>query len=244
MAFLSLLSQVCGVDKKADDTCPLFKGNAVAKRMLNFPSKKICLRHLQKGSFNVYGDDRLKREPLRVRISQNRLITGSNCEFDSRFKRCRLNWNNHPLRRRDMKSRFFFGVFVGFIVAFLFFFFFFRGARAQTPPTSLQNRTAAYNVGGWNSYGGNLSEVQDSYTAANYYDPAEYDTYISYLGSQAKYGGEIAEYKDHAQYGDTVATYYEPTVHSADYARYSRKLAHYNYALYDVYQSDRHISVA
>ena len=38
-----------------------------------------------------------------------------------------------------MKSRFFYGVFVGFVVASLFFFFFFRVVRAQSPKASPQN---------------------------------------------------------------------------------------------------------
>jgi hypothetical protein len=142
-----------------------------------------------------------------------------------------------------MKSRFFFGVFVGFILASLFFFFFFRVGNAQTPTASPQSRAAAYGGNVGNSSGGRANEVQYDYTAANYYAPAEYHAYSSYAGNQGKYGYELAEYKSKALYDDATSKYYEPVTYHASYT-YSRDYARYEYKSYDDYQLADYASVS
>jgi hypothetical protein len=97
-----------------------------------------------------------------------------------------------------MKSRFFYGVFVGFIVASLFFFFFFRVARAESPKPTPQAHVATYN----GYYGGEAGEALYGYNAAANYGRYGYNnkTYASrvdhnYNGTAAAYQYNVAYYE-------------------------------------------------
>jgi hypothetical protein len=73
---------------------------------------------------------------------------------------------------KDMKYRFFFGVFVGFILAGFFFFFFYRGTNAQPRPASPQPpATASAMYEPPLSYEANAGNLPPEYAAANYVSP-------------------------------------------------------------------------
>src|SRR5947209_441064 len=115
-----------------------------------------------------------------------------------------------------MKSRFFYGVFVGFVVASLFFFFFFRVVRAQSPKASPQNHVSAYG----RNYGVETSEVQGSRDMATYHAAAYHGAYTSYTDDQPIYGYERARYEGYSQYGNTPA-YYERATYNNSHETYN-----------------------
>lgn len=115
-----------------------------------------------------------------------------------------------------MKSRFFFGVFVGFIVASLFFFFFFGVARAQSPKATPQNRVAAY--AGY--YGAEAVDAKGG-DAAYGYEQANYErAYTSYDGKQTAYDCQLAKYESYREYGYEGAAYYQEAAYYDGYATY------------------------
>jgi hypothetical protein len=75
---------------------------------------------------------------------------------------------------KDTKYRFFFGVFVGFILAgFFFFLFFYRSVNAQSRPASPQPRAAAsVTYEPPPTYGIVANDTPPNYTIANYAPPA------------------------------------------------------------------------
>lgn len=109
-----------------------------------------------------------------------------------------------------MKSRFFYGVFVGFIVASLFFFFFFFGvARAQT--ATPERRAAVYH----NYLEGGADVSRDGYSVATYNYAGSYDgTYTSYLDSRDEYQYSLAQYQDYAEYNGVTAADYEQVAYN------------------------------
>lgn len=105
-----------------------------------------------------------------------------------------------------MKSRFFYGVFVGFVVASLIFFFFFKVARAESPKSTPQTHVATYK----GYYGAETGEAQyGQNVAANYvrdgYDTT-YEAYVNYNYNEkaAAYQYNVAYYNG---YGETYSNY-------------------------------------
>lgn len=126
-----------------------------------------------------------------------------------------------------MKSRFFFGVFVGFIVASVFFFFFFGVARAQTPTPSPQKQDSAYQ----RNYRGETGEMRYRGDVATYRVTTYDGDYTSYSDDRASDDYYLAEYGGYAGY-DTAAAYK------------GRAGYNYRYAEYDVYRQAAYAGVA
>ena len=113
---------------------------------------------------------------------------------------------------KDTKYRFFFGVFVGFILAgFFFFIFFYRGANAQPRPATPQPPTTAsmsYELPP--SYESAPGAALPNYTIAKYVRPAGISpTPVNYLDS-ANETAPLPAPEYVSPHDELVATYNSP----------------------------------
>ena len=103
---------------------------------------------------------------------------------------------------KDTKYNFFFGVFVGFVLASLFFFFFFRVAHAQTRPMSPKAHAVADRTYQQASYEDKASEAGYDYATARYDYLADHN-----YGNEC-YINHAADYSYESDHSDAIAAYH------------------------------------
>jgi hypothetical protein len=133
---------------------------------------------------------------------------------------------------KDTKYRFFFGVFVGFVLAGFFFFFFFKAAHAKTRPMSPQAHYVADGTYQQASYEDKASEAGYNYAQAKYdylanhrYGNEYYIDYADDYNYESDHSDAIAAYYDGYNYD--IARHYQESRYLGDKASYTYQASTY-----------------
>lgn len=133
---------------------------------------------------------------------------------------------------KDTKFSFFFGVFVGFVLAGVFFFFFFKVAHAQTRPMSPQAYAVADGIYRQVSYQSKADEAGYGYSTASYdylanshYGVASYVNHTDNYSHNSEYGDAVA--LNHVEGDYDVARSHYAAGYLDDNARYTYRAAYY-----------------